>query len=267
MLKKRQPRFDPVGAPGALITTFRHDYPDGFVFGEHYHDRDQIVYACQGVMTVETSQGMWILPTSRALWIPSGIPHAVRMSGEVSLRTLYLRPKLVPGLPRACTVVNISPLLKELILYTCEFKALNNRIEARRHLIGVILDLLRSSQTIPLQLPRPADPRALKVADFLYANPGSAVPTEEICARAGASKRTIERLFQQDARMTLGRWRQQLRLMHSMRLLAQGMKINSVALEAGYSSASAFILMFRSVLGTTPGQYFQSHNPGQSRSL
>src|SRR5580704_10323862 len=209
MLKKRQPaRLDPVAAAGALITTFCHDYPDGFVFGEHYHDRDQVIFACQGVMTVETPQGMWVLPASRALWIPSGTPHAVRMSGEVSLRTLYLRPKLVRGLPRACTVVNISPLLKELILYTCQFNALNNRMQARRHLIGVILDLLRSSQTIPLQLPRPLDPRALKVAGFLYSDPGSAVSTEEICARTGACKRTIERLFRQDTLMTLGRWRQ-----------------------------------------------------------
>jgi len=261
--KRQQARFDPVGVSGALVTTFRHDYPDGFVFNEHYHDRDQIVYASQGVMTVETSQGMWVLPASRALWIPTGIPHAVRMAGEVSLRTMYLRPKLVRGLPRVCTVVNISPLLKELIIYSCQFKVLDNRIKTRRHLVTLILDLLRSSRTIPLQLPRPVDHRALRVADFLYSNPGSIVPTEEICARAGASKRTIERLFRQNTRMTLGRWRQQLRLMHSMRLLAQGMKINSVALEAGYSSPSAFILMFRGALGTSPGQYFQqvqSHN-------
>src|SRR6266404_5075923 len=168
MSKKRQlTRFDRVGAPGAPITTFRKDYPDGFVFDEHYHERDQLIFACQGVMTVETPQGMWVLPTSRALWIPSGVPHAVRMAGIVSLRTLYLRPKLVRGLPRTCVVVNISPLLKELILYTCQFKRLSNRIQARRHLIGVILDLLVSSPTLPLQLPRPVDARSLKVADFL----------------------------------------------------------------------------------------------------
>ena len=258
MSKKRQLlRFDPVGSPGALITTFRHDYPDGFVFGEHYHDRDQIVYASQGVMTVETSQGMWVLPASRALWIPSGVPHAVRMSGEVSLRTLYLRPKLVRSLPRECTVVNVSPLLKELILYACQFGVLNKRMQAPSHLIEVILDVLQASPTIPLQLPRPRDLRALRVADFLYTDPGSGVSTEEICTRTGACKRTIERLFRQDTRMTLGMWRQQLRLIHSMRLLAQGMKINCVALEVGYSSPSAFILMFRSILGTTPGQYFK----------
>lgn len=216
-------------------------------------------------MTVETSQGMWVLPTSRALWIPAGVPHAVRMSGEVSLRTLYFRPKLVRALPRTCTVVNISPLLKELILYICQFKSLNKRTRARRHLIEVLLDLLGSSQTIPLQLPRPLDPRALRVAEVLYSDPRSPVPMEEICIRAGASKRTIERLFQHDTQMTLGRWKQQLRLMCGMRLLAQGMKVSSAALEAGYSSPSAFILMFKSVLGTTPGKYFQQgqpYNPG-----
>jgi hypothetical protein len=44
-----------------------------------------------------------------------------------------------------------------------------------------------------------------------------------------------------------------LRLIHSMRLLAQGTKIDSVALEAGYSSASAFILMFRECGELRPG--------------
>src|SRR5262249_35379914 len=136
-------------------------------------------------------------------------------------------------------------------------ESLNNRTLVRRHLIEMLLDLLACSQTVPLQLPRPVDSRALKVANLLHSDPRSAIPVEEICLRAGASKRTIERLFREDTKMTLGRWRQQLRLMHSMRLLAQGMKINSAALEAGYSSPSAFILMFKNALGTTPGQYFQ----------
>src|SRR5262249_44977321 len=132
-----------------------------------------------------------------------------------------------------------------------------------RHVMETILALLGSRATVPSEVSRTVEPRALKVADFLHANPRSAVPMEEICIRAGASKRTIERLFQQDTRLTLGRWRQQLRLMHSLRLLAQGMKVNSVAMEAGYSSPSAFIMMFKNVLGTPPGQYFEqvhTHN-------
>jgi len=75
---------------------------------------------------------------------------------------------------------------------------------------------------------------------------------------AGASKRTIERLFLQETRLTLGQWRQQLRLMRSLQLLAAGHKITHVALEAGYSTPSAFIAMFRKILGVTPGRYFDN---------
>jgi AraC-like DNA-binding protein len=129
----------------------------------------------------------------------------------------------------------------------------------------MLLDLLHSSEVLPLELPRPADLRAEKVAAYFVSNPCSALPTDEICRRAGASKRTIERVFRHDTQMTLGKWRQQLRLMHSVRLLAEGMKIASVALETGYSSPSAFISMFRRQLGTTPGQYLERTQAFTSR--
>lgn len=56
--------------------------------------------------------------------------------------------------------------------------------------------------------------------------------------------------------MTFGRWRQQLRLLHALRLLAAGRPVTAVALEVGYDSPSAFIAMFRAALGTTPSRYF-----------
>lgn len=250
-------KFDRVGIPGALMTTFHAEYHDGFVFPEHYHDLDQIIFATQGVMTVQTAQGIWVLPTNRGLWIPAGVVHAVRMSGTVAARTLYLKPHLAPEMPRACCVIQISDLLKELILQACCFPALNRRTAFQSHLIGLIGQLLRSSKLLPLQLPQPVDPRAQKVANVLLTDPSTPLPTDEICRLAGASRRTVERLFQQDIHMTLGKWKQQLRLVHSLRLLAQGLKVSSVAREAGYSSSSAFISMFKNLLGTTPAVYFQ----------
>ena len=56
--------------------------------------------------------------------------------------------------------------------------------------------------------------------------------------------------------MTFSKWRQQLRLMQAMRLLAEGAKVTHAALESGYSTSSAFICMFRKALGTTPAVYF-----------
>ena len=211
-------------------------------------------------MTVRTGSGAWVVPTYRAVWIPAPVSHSITMSGTVAMSTLYLRPRLAKSLPRTCCVVNVSPLLKELILHACMFRGgLKNRIRWQAHLINVILDQLKAIQTVPLQLPTPSDPRALRITEVLLAAPGDQRPLTCLCKTAGASKRTVERLFQEDVGLTFGKWRQQLRLMQAMRFLAEGAKVTHAALESGYSTPSAFINMFRRTLGTTPASYFRTN--------
>jgi AraC-like DNA-binding protein/quercetin dioxygenase-like cupin family protein len=264
VLQKRQSAiFDPLRDSRSQITTLTHDYPAGHVVPLHFHDRDQLVYASHGVMTVRTRDGCWVVPTHRAVWIPAAVPHTITMSGTVAMRTLYLKPRLARGLPQNCCVVNVCPLLKELILHACTVRALRKAIAWQRHLIDIILDALETVRMVPLQLPNLSDPRALRVAEVLLANPGERHPLAHICRTAGASKRTVERLFQEEVDMTFGQWRQQLRLMHAMRLLAQGAKVSYAAMEAGYSTPSAFIAMFKKTLGTTPKLYVGSASKGE----
>jgi AraC-like DNA-binding protein len=255
--KRQTVLFDPRGEKAWHITTLVYDYPDGYVVPEHFHDRDQVVYASRGVMAVRTWNGSWVVPPQRAVWIPANIPHGITMHGRVSMRTLYLRPRLARGLPRACRVLNVQALLRELVLHACKFPGLSRKEKTHAHLIDMILDQLETVQSLPLELPNPADKRALRVAQALLDDPGDQRTLSQICKGSGASKRTIERLFQQETGITFGRWRQQLRLMYAIRLIAGGAKVTSAALDAGYSTPSAFISMFRSVLGTTPGQYFR----------
>src|SRR5579863_5527426 len=125
MSKKRQSAIsDRLGQKQSQIATLTHDYPAGHVIPLHFHDWDQIVYASRGVMTVRTSAGAWVVPTHRAVWIPAAVPHTITMSGTVAMRTLYLEPRLARTLPRGCCVVNVSPLLRELILHVCSLGAL-----------------------------------------------------------------------------------------------------------------------------------------------
>jgi AraC-like DNA-binding protein len=99
--------------------------------------------------------------------------------------------------------------------------------------------------------------RLVRIAEIFLRDPCDSRTLAQLCRVSGANKRSIERLFQQEIGMTFGKWRQQLRLMQGMRLLAEGAKVTHAALESGYSTPSAFISMFRRALGTAPSSYLR----------
>ena len=263
MSPKRQTKIY-TGDRNSDIATLTRDYSPGYTIPLHFHDRDQLVYASLGVMTVRTRDGTWVVPPYRAVWIPASIPHTITMSGAVAMRTLYLKPRTAKTLPRECRVLNVSPLLKELILHACALGKLRKTKKWQQHLIAVIIGQLEVVEMVGLQLPHLSDARAARVAGLLIADPSDRRTLAQISKLSGASKRTVERLFREETDMSFGKWRQQLRLMQAMRLLAEAAKVTHAALDAGYGTPSAFIAMFRRVLGTTPTSYFKL--PGRRSS-
>src|SRR3981189_777576 len=209
------------------------DLNNGQVIPEHSHPEDQLLFASKGVMTLRTKQGVWGVPPLRAVWIPANTPHSVVMSGPVSMRTLYFLPRLCRKFPGKCFVMNVSPLLRELILHACTYKRLNKEAPAERRIIEIIVDQLKAVDSIPLQLPHPTDSRAMRVVKALLTDPGEQRDLERLCVNCGASKRTIQRVFLEETKMNFGKWRQQLRLLHGLQLLASGGKASAAAFGAG----------------------------------
>ncbi len=101
-----------------------------------------------------------------------------------------------------------------------------------------------------------SEPGALPIG--CASHPGEPASIKRIARRVCTSPRTLERIFRNETGMTFGKWRQQLRLLHAMRLLAAGRPVTTVAFEVGYDSPSAFVAMFRRTLGQTPRRYFES---------
>ena len=216
------------------------------------------MWATRGALTVRTEECAWVVPPHRAVWIPAGFQYRLEISGIVGVRMLYFRPQPRRSpFPRACSVVNVTPLMRELILRAVQTGALNREIPEQRRLIGVILDELKVLTAVPLQLPLPREDRGARFAE-LCNRESSASSTPDLLRQCGASRRTMERIFREETGMSLGQWRRRQTILQGLRRLAAGENVAQVAEELGYSSSSAFIAMFRRELGQTPKRYFES---------
>jgi AraC-like DNA-binding protein/quercetin dioxygenase-like cupin family protein len=249
--KTRWARADPDATISIRTAPVR--FPGGYRFAEHSHAWDQLSFAVSGAMTVSTAGASWFVPAHRAVWIPAGTAHVEHLHGDVALRHLYIAPRLARIGP-TCSTLNVSPLLRELILQACRYGALDRRVAEQRHVIAVLLDQLAAAPVELLQLPMPRDPRALRLAQQLLGDPGEGGALAAVRG-CGASLRTLERLFMIETGMALGAWRRRMRILHSLRALTAGESVTQAALQAGYASTSAFIAVFRRELGTTPSRF------------
>jgi AraC-like DNA-binding protein len=219
----------------------------------HDHPVHQLIYPLRGVLQVATARGAWVVPPNRAVWIPALIPHAHQAHGPTEMRTLIFDVPVNPLALDTPTVLDVSPLLREVIRALTSDRALPE--ELRRHLSQVVLLELRRVEALPLWLPAPTDPRLADLARLLADDPSDARSLPELGRAVGASERTLSRLFREQTGITFPQWRGQLRLHHALKQLATGAPVTRVAVDCGYRSPSAFIEAFRLAFGTTPGRY------------
>jgi AraC-like DNA-binding protein len=78
------------------------------------------------------------------------------------------------------------------------------------------------------------------------------------------STRTLYRRFLHETGITFARWKQQARLLESIRRLAEGAPVTTVAVDLGYESPGAFSTMFRRALGTAPRAFAAESRAGHT---
>ncbi|MBT6276341.1 MAG: helix-turn-helix transcriptional regulator, partial [Chromatiales bacterium] len=217
--------------------------------------RAQLVYASSGVMTVTTASAAYLVPPQRAVWMPGGVGHRIDARSAVAMRTLYVEQEELASLPTEVRVLHVVPLLRELIVTAVASGPSYEPGSPEARVMSVILDQISVQPVVALALPMPSDPRLLRVAHALIQNPADLRDLHKWAQAVGASARTLSRLFTAQTGMPFRTWRQQLRLLRALELLAGGDNVTTVASGLGYDNTSAFIAMFRRCLGTTPTRY------------
>jgi AraC-like DNA-binding protein/quercetin dioxygenase-like cupin family protein len=240
----------------------------------HSHPWGQIAISSTGVVRVTMPHGTTIVPPSRALWIPPGVEHAVTVVEDADLLTLYLDPqgragKLAGSAAEAdrwrqCRVLEASRLLLALAL---ELDARPDdaatppdatALRRERRIAALLIDELRRARTVPLGIALPAEKRLRRLCEAVLDDPSRHDTLEAWASEAGASARTIARLFRSELGTTFVRWREQVLLARAVPLAARRLPMAAIAAELGYASPSAFAAMVRRSVGTSPSRFFHA---------
>ena len=240
----------------------------------HHHAFAQLALSATGVVRMTMADGSFIVPPSRALWIPPGVEHAVSVVEDAELLTLYLHqprgrfgPQVAWALDapwRQCRVLEVPQLLRAVAL------ELDARPDARGFALGVdelqrekrlsalLFDELRRARPVPLGIALPRDKRLRALCEAMLDDPVRHVTLEGWASDAGASPRTVARLFRSELGTSFAQWRQQVLLARAVTLAARKLPMARIAAELGYASASAFSAMVRRSVGAPPSRFLVS---------
>ncbi|EOC9244153.1 helix-turn-helix transcriptional regulator [Enterobacter cloacae] len=243
------------------LVPFAHDYVHGDSEPWHQHDCAQLLHTLSGVVRVDTASGCWVVPPGRGVWLPAGTQHSLRITGNVAARTLFIDPLARADLPATCQIVQISSLLRELILASLLLDESYSPGSRDERVYELILDEIRLMPVLPFHLPEPESEPLRQLCQRIRQAPGESWSSTEAASYAGMSERTLNRHFQQQTGLRYAEWLRRARLLEALQRLAQGQPVLRVALDLGYGSHSAFTAMFRRVMGTSPSDYFKDSSP------
>ncbi|MFE4196895.1 helix-turn-helix domain-containing protein [Paenarthrobacter sp. NPDC056912] len=231
---------------------------------EHVHDTHELLWGARGVLTVEADGGFFAVPATLGLWIPAGVVHAVKSTEGTGFCCSHIDADVPPPLGDRTVAVTVPAAVQELLRHMSNFDMEPVMRERSEQLVVGLLDVVDAR---PMLLPMPSDPRLERIARELLDNPALDRSLEEWSVEVAISVRNLSRLFHKETGMTFAQWRIHARVRVALGLLAAGYPVSSVSRRVGYNNPSAFVQVFRKVMGHTPGWYVSSLKAGNHHSL
>ena len=235
---------------------FRSAYvPAQGIYPQHQHAWGEFVYSFSGVMEVKVADQHYLAPPHYGIWLPPDLVHVGLNRLEAHHCSLYIaRPGCVV-LPASPCALTGGPLVRAMLEHLRRMAPDDLATPKGSRLLQVLLDQLTQAPQAGSYLPNSDDPALGAVLRMLQAQPGDNRSLPELAQAAHSTERTLMRRALRDLGMSVSEWRQRLRVVKAMPLLEAGQTVETIALDLGYGSASAFISMFKRLVGATPDEY------------
>lgn len=220
----------------------------------HHHPQGQLLGTRKGLLSVTIENSVRVVLPIQAVWLPPHCVHGTRSHGPFDGWTVYIAESACARLPQEPRVIGTSGLLIAAVQRATTWPV-GPRSTADARIAEVILDEISETNPESFVLPLPRDARLLRVAQALINNPADERSLHEWAAFAAISERTLSRRFVEETSLSFTHWRQHARVLRSLEMLASGTSVTHIALDLGYSTASAFIALFKRILGKSPASY------------
>ncbi|WP_289035905.1 helix-turn-helix transcriptional regulator [uncultured Roseibium sp.] len=241
---------------GQVMTGFARTQVRGTENRWHSHEEGQLFHVIHGAAAVDTELGTFHAPPERALWIPPKVAHHARYLSETEIRFLYVSPEAASALPDRPQVIQVTQLLRELILEFMSFGRGETQEGPAARIAAVILDQLKVLPAAPLQLPMPTEKRLRTVCERIVRCPADIPPLTAAAEACATSVRSFERRMKSETGLSYRTWCRQVKLFRALEMLAEGSGVSEVSHRLGYEGPSAFVATFKKAFGVTPGRYF-----------
>lgn len=227
----------------------------GSAYPRHRHRWGEFVYSFSGVMEVRLEQRSYLAPPHFGIWLPPDTEHIGSNRFESCFCSLYLARELCQRLPQETCTLAVGPVIKAILADLSARRVDYPRTPEDERLMQVLIDQLGLAPRHDSYLPMSADPVLAQVLTALQQEPGDNRSLAHWAQAVHSTERTLSRRCQSDLGMSFSEWRQRLRLVMALPMLDARLPVQSVALELGYSTSSAFIAMFHRMMGMTPEEF------------
>jgi AraC-like DNA-binding protein/quercetin dioxygenase-like cupin family protein len=248
-------RSRPTGRETRHAVAYVSELKRGGGIDPHSHSRAQFLAVTSGSIGVIAEGFAFVAPPERAVWVPPGIVHETRHLASTRLQTLYVANDVAQRLPMTTTVIQVNPLMRELMNAIVARPRDYDEEGSDGRLVEVLLDQIASSRALPLTLPVPKSDNLRALASRILDAPADASNIETIAESVHMSPRTLERQFKAETGLSLRSFRRQAKLFKALELLSAGMQVSAISDTLGFGEPSAFITMFKTAFGVTPGKY------------
>lgn len=219
------------------------------------HTWGQFVYSVAGTIELTISSSRYAAPRDFGVWLPPQTDHFAWAGDDTSYFLLDIDAQLCDSFPSTARILAVSPIAKAILLDLKIRGIRNPQNAADERLMSVLIDQLSIGSPLESFLPLSNDPALKQVLEELSKNPGDRRTLEEWAWQVHCTERTLARRCKRDLGMSFVEWRQRLRLSRALTMLSDGLAVQTVAQKLGYSTTSAFIVMFQREIGATPNAF------------